>query len=522
MASRRIRSTATRVLAVLGFMLPVSCLIGPENPAGPCGDVGCDDGNPCTDDVCAEDGFCDHTESEAGPDDGNECTVDSCAGGEESHTAKGDGAECGLNGGLECDEGLCKCETKDQCGLDTVCVAFSCDGGACVSTNAPDDTPVDGAGDDDCKQHVCDGGEIVLVPDLQDFAPDPTPEDCKRNDCSEEGPVVVAAPEDAPLDDGNPCTVEACEGTTPVTHEPVDDDTPCGPAKSCGPAGGGFETLPQPVCAAGTCGMPAAISCGLYACDAANTDCRLTCSADAHCIDTAFCSGTTCAPKHPDGDACSGNNQCENGHCVDGVCCNAECGGTCFACDLNGLAGLCLPVAAGMDPDNECAGGLGCNGLGGCQKPNGDMCFGDGECQTGFCEDGVCCNNGCDGSCRRCDLGGSVGTCANVGAGQQVGQCSDNNEQCDGQGNCKVTNGSPCVDGSGCLSGFCSSEPNAQDVCCDQPCDGVCESCRNDKSGGPTGTCTNIPDKQDPDFECPNQCQSNGSGCCNNDNTCQN
>ena len=32
------------------------------------------------------------------------------------------------------------------------------------------------------------------------------------------------------------------------------------------------------------------------------------------------------------------------------------------------------------------------------------------ECTSGFCKDGVCCNNACDGACRTCE----TGTCANV------------------------------------------------------------------------------------------------------------
>ncbi len=41
-------------------------------------------------------------------------------------------------------------------------------------------------------------------------------------------------------------------------------------------------------------------------------------------------------------------------------------------------------------------------------------CNDGGECLSGFCADGVCCNTACTGQCEACDVTGKVGTCSPV------------------------------------------------------------------------------------------------------------
>ena len=518
MASHLLRTTGALAVLVLGFALPVSCVIGPENAAGPCGDVGCDDGNPCTDDVCAEDGFCDHVPAAKPPDDGNECTVDECADLQERHTAKADGAPCGLGGLLQCEGGQCTCSEADECGVTTKCKTFACVSSACSSTNAPEGTPVDGAAAHDCKKKECDGeGEETLVPDLADFEPDPVQGNCKQNACDAAGPVVVADPTDRPADDSNECTVEACNGSTPIAGEPVPDLTPCGAPAACGPTGNGFQTIPQPACLSGACVPGAAVSCGLFACNAAGTACAGACAGDADCVAAAFCSGAACVADLGLGMPCSGNGQCASGSCADGVCCNEACDGTCKACNA---AGQCQNIPVNTDPAEECPGTQVCNGSGGCVKQQGDTCNASSQCLSGFCRNGYCCDSDCPGSCRRCDLAGSLGTCGNVASGQQAGQCNGGST-CDGAGNCKFLNGTQCIGSEQCLSGFCSDEPSGARYCCNEACSGLCRSCAGSKTGGQNGTCGYILDKTDPDGECSGQCNSgNGSGCCRNNGTC--
>ncbi|MGH7271762.1 MAG: hypothetical protein ACREJ3_15125, partial [Polyangiaceae bacterium] len=54
------------------------------------------------------------------------------------------------------------------------------------------------------------------------------------------------------------------------------------------------------------------------------------------------------------GAACTSAGQCATGHCVDAVCCESACDGTCESCDIAGSPGHCLPIAANTDPDREC------------------------------------------------------------------------------------------------------------------------------------------------------------------------
>jgi hypothetical protein len=66
------------------------------------------------------------------------------------------------------------------------------------------------------------------------------------------------------------------------------------------------------------------------------------------------------------GAACDSAVQCESGACVDGVCCQTACSGTCQACNLPGTEGVCTPVPAGEPRPGTCER---CDGDGGCELP---------------------------------------------------------------------------------------------------------------------------------------------------------
>ncbi|MCA9644075.1 MAG: FG-GAP repeat protein, partial [Myxococcales bacterium] len=55
---------------------------------------------------------------------------------------------------------------------------------------------------------------------------------------------------------------------------------------------------------------------------------------------------------------CFDGIECTTGNCVDGVCCDLPCAGTCEACSAAkkgyGEDGVCEPIQAGLDPDEEC------------------------------------------------------------------------------------------------------------------------------------------------------------------------
>ncbi|MCG3174536.1 MAG: hypothetical protein GMKNLPBB_02780 [Myxococcota bacterium] len=105
----------------------------------------------------------------------------------------------------------------------------------------------------------------------------------------------------------------------------------------------------------------------------------------------------------PNGATCTVATLCESGNCVEGVCCNTPCNGTCVSClasKKGGQTGTCGNIPSGQDPDNECAeqkaqtcGTTGvCDGAGGCAyHPNGTRCVDDGN----PCTDDLCNNRNC-------------------------------------------------------------------------------------------------------------------------------
>jgi len=57
------------------------------------------------------------------------------------------------------------------------------------------------------------------------------------------------------------------------------------------------------------------------------------------------------------GHLCVDNTGCESNHCVDGVCCESFCDGTCLACATiltGGPNGACLPLRATTDRGQNC------------------------------------------------------------------------------------------------------------------------------------------------------------------------
>ena len=116
------------------------------------------------------------------------------------------------------------------------------------------------------------------------------------------------------------------------------------------------------------------------------------------------------------GKSCTSATDCASGFCVDQVCCDSACGGTCVACNQTGRVGKCSPFAAGTDPQNECGKGDGvckstCDGVSGCAYPQSSVpcdtcmaCNGIGTCSS---YDPYCSYNGSGG--RPYPAGGSGG-----------------------------------------------------------------------------------------------------------------
>jgi hypothetical protein len=77
-------------------------------------------------------------------------------------------------------------------------------------------------------------------------------------------------------------------------------------------------------------------------------------------------------------------------------------------------------------------------------KTKGVACGLSGECESGLCIDGVCCESKCDGMCMACNVPGKMGTCSLVPLNDPSGgDCPDEgvatcgrNGKCNGQGGC--------------------------------------------------------------------------------------
>jgi len=90
------------------------------------------------------------------------------------------------------------------------------------------------------------------------------------------------------------------------------------------------------------------------------------------------------------GDPCTSGPQCASNFCIDGVCCNNPCNGTCEMCNRSGSMGLCSPVPVGQDPSNECPGPQICGAAQQCCLPTSESCSSNAECCSGTCLFGSC------------------------------------------------------------------------------------------------------------------------------------
>ncbi len=125
--------------------------------------------------------------------------------------------------------------------------------------------------------------------------------------------------------------------------------------------------------------------------------------------------------------------------------------------------------------DSDCADGQTCTvstmscGL----KGIGQICAAAADCNSGFCVDGLCCSEACDGPCRSCALSSSPGICKNVvaGAADPRQTCAATtfwgcgaDGLCDGNGACRnyppatVCAAPACAGSTGMLASTCNSQ----------------------------------------------------------------
>jgi len=451
------------------------------------------------------------------PNDANPCTIDTCENGTPKFTDQAQGTNCGNNQVCNATGDCVGCNAPTDCmGTDDFCKTRTCTNNICGFSYTANGTDLPtGQMTGDCKVLECDGMGNVKTSVLQSDVP------VDGNACTQDVCNAMGTPSNPATAANSPCSVgvnDACDGMG-VCKKSL--------GKTCGM---GTECV-STRCVDGVCCNSACTTL----CEACNVTGSLgTCIAVPKGQDDGTCTGTTqsCNASNDCDDeigvACSANSACLSNFCVDGVCCDAQCSGTCKACSMakTGMAsGTCSNVTTATDPDNECtdqmASTCGNNGL----------CDGSGACQK-YMSGTVCAAQSCTGSTlSNADTCNGNGTCTDNGTANCApytcggtacktmctvdGDCSSGN-YCSGNA-CvpKKPNGQTCTMGMGnqCTSGNC-----VDGVCCNTSCNADCKSC---DLTGLVGTCSNVLVGVD-DGACmgANTCDGNGGCKLKNGETC--
>ena len=372
--------------------------------AGACvgkGSLECDDANPCTKDICLPEGGCAHESITAACSDGNPCTLnDVCKKGE---CIAGPAVNCDDGNTCTddlCDEsGLCIHTSNDaDCDDENPCTAGDhCQAGACAATG-----PTNCDDDNICTNDLCD--PTVGCTHKHNTLPCSDDNICTLNDTCTAGLCEPGA--EMQCDDGNACTIDACDPNTGCTHEPGDGG--CDDGNAC---------TESDTCTNGFCLGLALKDCG---------DDNI-CTDDS-CNPLTGCLNTPNANPCTDGSVCTLNDACQDGSCVPGeelscddsnVCtqdaCDPEAGcthdaveGACSdsdVCTVDDVCanGTCVPGAPlDCDDQEECTTDS-CDANSGCQNVAITPCCGNDEVEEGeTCDDGnSTAGDGCDDSCQK-------------------------------------------------------------------------------------------------------------------------
>jgi hypothetical protein len=586
--------------------------------------IDCDDGNPCTADVCDPVTLaCDHTATSGPCEDGSACTTnDICAEG-----------LCAPGTALNCDDGN-PC-TSDVCDPAVGCAPIP-GGGACDDQNpcTEKDTCADGActggtvkvcdDGNPCTTDQCDAatGKCATEGSQLSGQPCSVPDNvCATSGLCKDG----ACTPDAQMgcDDANPCTADTCDAVKGCQHAPAsgaacDDGSPCtqddicaqGVCKAgpntcqcatdadCASAAAGNKCLGVFLCdksqaayvcvvKPGTavvcdgspteCGVPACIpdtgTCGLEAvnegkpCDADGSVCtsgdackfgKCVAGTLAKCDDANPCTDDTCSPKvgcafaantapcEADGNGCTSGDTCKGGICLVGSLANCDDKNACTLdacdpgtgsckhefgttdgkpCDADGsictVGDFCKAGKCETGPQPECndynvCTDDKCDPLTGCQYL---ARLGDCNTDANLCTLDTCVNKACvKGAAKTCEDGNP---CTADGCTPSTGECTFDGAAEDGK-DC-ATGGDKCVTGATCDQGKCLGGTT---VDCDDD-----NSCTADTCDLVTGLCVhkNEPDASNCDdgnpCTSPDRCDHDGHclgdmAVCNDDNPC--
>jgi hypothetical protein len=304
-------------------------------------------------------------------DDQNPCTEDSC-------NALGQPVFTPVPAGTSCADAN-SCNGEETCNGVGACapgVAPTVDDGNPCTTDTCD--PKSGVAHSAAPGTLCSDGNACNGVEL----------------CNASGQCGAGS---APVvDDGNPCTVDRCDPTGGVRHQPVVTDTDCSDGNACN----GVERCN----ASGLCtaGSPPALDDG--------NRCTIdSCDPTLGVVHAPVAVGTACS----DGNACNGIESCDaTGSCTAGVAPSWDDGNPCTAdaCDpALGVTHFALANGTECSDDNACNGVEACRN-GACSPGSAPAIDDQNPCTADSCDptagvlhapvaDGTSCSDGnaCNG-----------------------------------------------------------------------------------------------------------------------------
>jgi hypothetical protein len=413
-----------------------ACTSGDACQGGTCtpGDAqNCDDGNPCTDDGCDANGGCTHVNNSAPCSDGSECTTnDACSGGscvggpapdcEDNNVCTDDSCNPSTPGGCVLANNTAPCNDGSDCTVNDTCGGGACAPGVAANCDDANACTTDACpGTAGCTHDPVAGPCCNVDADCADTDQCTINERCVNHQC---------VSDDRTCNDGNGCTDDSCNPSTPGGCVFADNNAPCSDGSEC---------TTNDACSGGSCVGGTAPDCeDNNSCtdDSCNPTTPGGCE---HVNNTAPCS---------DGSECTTNDACNGGSCVGGAAPSCDDGNGCTddSCDPGTLGG-CVHD----DNTDPCSDGDGCT--------LDDVCSG-GQCRSGAeknCDDANICT---DDSCSS-----PSGACVNA---PNADPCSD---------------GDVCTDNDSCFAGACQPgtphDCNDHSACTDDVCTGPATGCEH-------------------------------------------
>ena len=469
-------------------------------------------------DTCGTTGTCDGAGSCALWNDGTACRLANCANAttlDPAGICDGKGG-CQIPAPISCTPNLCSGEACTQsCKTDADCAPNSaCNNGSCGrkpigqqcsgSSDCQSGQCVDGV----CCESSCPGAcrSCGLLGSLGRCVDVPANKSDPRGVCVDQKPASCGTDG---LCDGS----GSCQTYSPGT---VCADQTCV---------AGAYTPPSTCNQVGQCIAAPSFTCSPYVCN--GSACYESCTDNSQCVAGNFCENASCGLKPP-GAKCSGDKECDTGHCAQGVCCNSACTGACSACNLTSTLGLCVAVPdSSPDPQGVC-------------KKATDTCGTTGLCKGGQCAyadsgtncgNAVCASASSEAKAPLCDGAGKCVTQANQDCAPFIcanGACKTScgsNADCVAPNSCAPApysfcglkpNGIGCGSGAECLSGFCTEGVCCNSACSDASSGGLCSSCQ---VSGKVGTCSPVSQGlADPKQRCAKSDLTKGD--CSNDGKC--